>query len=153
MHVGVCPRIVLRTLGKVQKLQPGGKTCKYKTTPQIRCSTSSPKTMVAKPPFPGDDQETNCHYLELLVLLPQPLDFALQPLTLFHHLLNFSVIQGGTQSFRHRWCFCLWCIVGIILFISTSCCSEINESPSVTNHVLKDFFMQSKVVLSRHHPR
>lgn len=30
-------------------------------------------------------------------------------------------------------------VVGIILFISTSCCSEINESPSVTNYVLKDF--------------
>ena len=85
----------------LRKLQPGGKTCKYKTTPQI-ASTSSPKTIVAKPPFPRDDQETKCHYLELLVLFPQPLDFALQPLTLFHHLLNFSVIQGGTQSFRHQ---------------------------------------------------
>lgn len=42
-------------------------------------------------------------------------------------------------------------VVGIILFISTSCCSEINESPSVTNYVIKDFFMQSKVVLSKHH--
>ena len=42
-------------------------------------------------------------------------------------------------------------VVDIILFISTSCCSEINESPSVTNYVIKDFFMQSKVVLSKYH--
>lgn len=51
-------------------------------------------------------------FLELLVLLPEPLHFPLQPLTLFHHLLNFSVIQRRTQSFRYRWCFCLWCSCG-----------------------------------------
>jgi hypothetical protein len=41
--------------------------------------------------------------------------------------------------------------VDIILFISTSCCSEINGNPSVTNYVRKDFFLQNKVALSTHH--
>jgi hypothetical protein len=42
-------------------------------------------------------------------------------------------------------------LVDIILFISTSCCSEINGNPSVTNYVRKDFFLQNKVALSTHH--
>lgn len=75
-------------------------------------SASPPKITAKKPLLPADDQKIKRCYLELLVLFPQPLNFTLQPLTFFHHLLNFSVIQRRTQSFRHCWCFCLWCSCG-----------------------------------------
>ena len=87
--------------------------CKYKTALQIQGSINFPtQDPSEKAPVPCRWSEIKRCYLELLVLFPQPLNFTLQPLTFFHHLLNFSVIQRRTQSFRHCWCFCLWCSCG-----------------------------------------
>ena len=63
-------------------------------------------------PFSADYQKRKCCYLELSVLFPQPLHFTLQPLTLFHQLLNFSVVQRRARRFRRHWRFCLWCSCG-----------------------------------------
>ena len=119
------------TLWRTHQSNPRLACCLYKTvfpmiTPTMKKRTPSASSPVLRPssfPAVADagagtvalhclPHPKSVFLLELLVLLPQPLDFALQPLTVFHHLLNFSVIQGGTQSFRHLWCFCLWCSCG-----------------------------------------
>lgn len=138
-------------LMKAMELLSGRKVCKYKQAYEFRgSSTSLPKILGKKEEAPRSQVIRKGNAVTLNCLFSSR-SLWTSPCSLLHSSITFLTSVSSKEELRDLDTVDVSvfdAVVDIILFISTSCCSEINESPSVTNYVIKDFFMQSKVALS-----